>query len=88
MTAEKCGCIRSPGVIAALFATLAAVVLIAQDACLDAGGRLSDSAWTCETAGATVSLWTLSSPLLMAVTALAIGIPTYLAVNALVRRLF
>jgi hypothetical protein len=86
---KPCGCIRSPGVIAALFATLAAIAFIAQDACLDAGGRLSDSAWTCETAaGATVSLWTLSSPTLMALAALVVGVPTYLAVNALVRRLF
>ena len=84
---EPCGCIRSPGAITALFATLAAIAFIAQDACLDVGGRVNE--WTCETAaGTAVSLWSLPSPFLMGAAALALGAPTYFAVNALVRRLY
>lgn len=85
--ATACRCSRSLGAISALFASMAVAVYLAQDACLDAGGRLSESAWTCDTAtGATVSLWTMASPVALAVIAVAVGVPVYWAVNAIANR--
>lgn len=82
-----CGCNRSVAVVAGLFAGLAACVFLAGDACLDRGGRVSDTAWLCELAGgASASLWSLVSPAVAVVVILAVGIPVYFAVNALGRR--
>jgi hypothetical protein len=61
---------------------------LAGQRCLDAGGRLSDTAWTCEIApGAIHSLWGLVTPGIVAA-AVAIGVPVYFAVAALGRRWF
>ncbi len=82
-----CGCNRSLAVLAGLFAGLAACVFLAGDACLDRGGRVSDSAWVCELgSGASASLWSLVPPAVVAVVILAVGIPMYFAVNAIGRR--
>lgn len=79
----RCRCNRSLGVITGLFASLAVLALIAQDECLDGGGRVSDVAWVCEmAAGSTVSLWTLVSPTMLAGVALGVGIPAYFLANA------
>jgi hypothetical protein len=82
-----CRCNRSLAVLGGLFAALAACALLAEDACRDRGGRVSDAAWACEFAsGAGVSLWTLLSPSVMALAALAVGVPVALVVNALGKR--
>lgn len=83
-----CHCSRAPGAISAIFASLAVLALIAQDGCLEGGGRVSDVAWVCEAAsGAGVNVWSLVSPLAMGLVAVGVGIPVYLAVNLVVRRL-
>lgn len=64
------------------------MALLAEDKCLDAGGRVSDISWACEAAsGASASLWSLVNPALAATVVAVIGIPVYLAVNAAARRL-
>src|SRR5690606_1397626 len=86
--AVPCGCHRSLGVIGALFASLGALALVAQEGCHDGGGQVSDAAWVCEAAsGASVSIWSMLSPVTVAVVALAVGIPAYFGVNALGARL-
>jgi hypothetical protein len=83
-----CRCNRSLGTISAIFASLAVLALIAQDGCLDGGGRVSDVAWVCELAsGANANIWTFVSPLAIGFVALGVGVPVYLGVNALGRRL-
>lgn len=85
---KACPCNRAPAVVSAIFACLAVLALIAQDRCLDGGGRVSDVAWVCEAAsGVGVNIWSLVSPLAMGLVALGIGIPVYFGVNAIVRRL-
>lgn len=82
----KCGCNHSLAVICGIFAGIAAALFLAGDRCLDAGGRLSDTAWTCEAAsGAINSLWSLITPGIVAV-AVVVGIPVYFAVSLLGRR--
>jgi len=82
-----CRCGQSLAVICAIFASLAAAVLLAEDRCLDGGGRVSDAAWMCELGpGAFQSLWTQVSPVSVALVVLAVGVPTYLVVAALARR--
>jgi hypothetical protein len=65
---------------------MAVAALLAQDRCLDSGGRLSDAAWVCESAAGTVTLWSLVSPAAIGVVALAVGVPVYLAVSGLGNR--
>jgi hypothetical protein len=66
---------------------LAVAALLAQDRCLDSGGRLSDVAWICEGASGTViALWSLISPVAIGLIALAVGLPVYLGVNAIGNR--
>jgi len=49
---------------------------------------VSDAAWACELAsGASASLWSLVSPGMAVLVVLAVGVPVYLAANALGRRL-
>lgn len=85
-TGTKCGCNHSLAVICSIFAGAAVALFLAGDRCLDSGGRLSDTAWTCEIAsGAISSLWGLITPGIIAA-AVFIGIPVYLAVTVLGRR--
>jgi len=85
-TGTKCGCNHSLAVICGVFAGAGVALLLAGDRCLDAGGRLSDTAWTCEAAsGAINSLWGLVTPGIVAI-AVLVGIPVYLAVSFLGRR--
>lgn len=85
-TEAKCGCNHSLAVICGIFAGMAVALFLAGDRCLDAGGRLSDSAWTCEAAsGAVGSLWGLMSPGIVAV-AVFVGIPVYFTVTMVGRR--
>ena len=85
--ATKCGCNHSLAVVCALFASLAVAVLLAEDRCLDGGGRVSDAAWTCEMAGGAVaSLWSLVAPQTAVLVAAAVGLPVYVAVVAIGRR--
>jgi hypothetical protein len=84
---SPCHCNRSLAVLGGLFATLAACVLVAEGACRDGGGRVSDAAWACELAsGASASLWSFVSPGTMALAALVVGVPVALVVNAAGRR--
>lgn len=81
---KSCACHHSLAVVCALFATLAAAAWLAQDACLDRGGRLGEVAWSCEAStGALTSLWLFVTPG-MAALALLVGIPVYLAVRRIV----
>ena len=85
-TGTKCGCNHSLAVICGIFAGVAVALFLAGDRCLDAGGRLSDAAWTCEVAsGAIRSLWGLVTPGIIAA-AVVIGVPVYFVVAALGRR--
>ena len=87
MSLTPCGCNRSVAILGGLFAGLAACLVLAQDRCLDAGGRVSDAAWACELAsGASASLWSLVSPGVAVLVVLAVGVPAYLAANAIGRR--
>ena len=82
----RCGCNHSLGVICGIFAGVAVVLFFAEDRCLDAGGQLSDAAWTCEVAsGAISSLWALVTPGISAL-ACMVGVPVYFAVTVLGRR--
>lgn len=82
-----CRCNRSLAVLCALFAGIAVATLIAEDRCLDAGGRLSDSAWICETAsGTTASLWTLLNPTTIGLVVAAVGVPVFWVINAIGER--
>jgi len=85
-TGTKCGCNHSLAVICGIFAGVAVALFLAGDRCLDAGGRLSDTAWTCEVAsGAISSLWGLVTPGITAV-AVLVGILVYFAVTVIGRR--
>lgn len=85
-TSAKCGCNHSLGVTCGIFAGIAVALFLAEDRCLDTGGRLSDTAWTCEVAsGAISSLWGLVTPGIIAV-AVFVGIPVYFAVTVVGRR--
>ncbi len=82
----KCGCNYSLAVICAVFSAIAVALVLAQDRCLDAGGRLSDTAWTCQAASGAVSLlWGLITPGIVAVAAL-IGAAVYFGVAFAGRR--
>ena len=87
-SATVCHCNRSLGVISAIFASLAVLALIAEDGCLDGGGRVSDVAWVCEVAsGASLNIWSLISPFTIGLVALGIGVPVYFGANAIGGRL-
>lgn len=81
----QCGCNRSLAVVCGVFSALGVTLLLAGNRCLDAGGRLGDSAWTCEVAsGAVNSLWGLVTPGISAMAVLA-GIAAYFVVSVLGR---
>ena len=85
-TGAKCACNHSLAVFCGVFAGAAVALFLAGDRCLGAGGRLSDTAWTCEVAsGAISSLWGLVAPGIVVI-AVLVGIPVYLAVSFLGRR--
>lgn len=82
-----CACNRALAALCGLFASLAACILLAEYACRDAGGRVSEAAWACATAtGSSVPLWSTVPAAWLAVAALGIGIPVALAAGALGRR--
>jgi hypothetical protein len=85
-TGTKCGCNHSLAVICGFFASIAVALFLAEDRCLDSGGKVSDAAWICEGAsGAVSSLWGLVTPGILAV-AVFVGIPVYFVVAVLGRR--
>ena len=85
-TGTKCGCNHSLALICGAFASMAVALFLAEDRCLEGGGRLSDAAWSCRDAsGAVGSLWGLVTPGTAAV-AVVVGIAVYLAASALGRR--
>jgi hypothetical protein len=87
LSLSPCGCNRSLAVLGGLFSGLAACAFLAEDACLDQGGAVSDAAWLCElSSGASVSLWSLLSPAGTALAIVAVGLPVYFLVNAIGRR--
>lgn len=87
MILTPCRCNRSLAVLGGLFAALAACAFLAEDACLDLGGRVSDASWACELAsGGAVSLWSLLSPSAVALGALAVGVPVAFVGNAIGKR--
>lgn len=82
----KCGCNHSLAVICGTFAGIAVGLFLAEDVCLDRGGRVSDTAWSCEgVSGAAGSLWGLVTPGIVAAMVL-LGVLVYFAVVALGRR--
>ena len=82
----KCGCNHSLAVICGAFAGMAVGLFLAEDVCLDRGGRVSDSAWSCEgLSGAASSLWGLVTPGIVAAMVVA-GVLVYFAVAAAGRR--
>jgi hypothetical protein len=85
-TGTRCGCNHSLAVICGVFAGIAVALLLAEQRCLDSGGRVSDAAWLCEAAsGGVGSLWGLVTPGIVAL-AVLVGIPVYFAASALGRR--
>lgn len=83
----KCGCNHSLAVVCAVFAGAAVALFLAEDRCLDNGGRLSDVAWSCELAtGGIASLWSLITPGNVVAVVAVVAIPVYLAVSAIGRR--
>jgi hypothetical protein len=85
--AIRCGCQRSLAVICAAFASAAAIAFFAEDRCLDVGGRLSDSAWSCESAAGVIdSLWSLVTPQMFLLAAAIAGVPVYFIVRAIAVR--
>jgi len=84
-TGIKCGCNHSLAVICGVFAGMAVTLFLAGERCLEAGGRLSDTAWTCEVAGTVSSLWGLVTPGIVAA-AVFVGVLVYFAVTVLGRR--
>ena len=85
-TGTKCGCNHSLAVICGVFAGMAVALLVAENLCLESGGRVSDTAWSCQAAsGATGSLWSVVTPGIAAV-ALLVGVAVYFAVSVLGRR--
>lgn len=76
--------------LSGLFSTLGALLWLAGDACLDRGGRTSDTAWVCEYAPdagrEAESLWAYVSGPQVALAALAVGLPVFLLVRRLGRR--
>lgn len=82
---NTCGCNRSLAVICGAFAGIAVALILAERNCLDRGGRVSDTAWSCEgTPGAVTSLWGLVTPEIVAVM-VAVGVLVYFAVARLSR---
>jgi hypothetical protein len=85
-TGTKCGCNHSLAVICGFFTSMAVALFLAEDRCLDSGGKVSDAAWTCESASGAVSLlWGLVTPGILAV-AVFVGILVYIAAAILGRR--
>jgi hypothetical protein len=84
-TGAKCGCNHSLAVFCGVFAGGAIALFFAGRGCVSGGGRLSDTAWTCEVGGATSSLWALVTPGI-AVAALLVAVVVYFAVAAAGRR--
>ena len=85
-TGTKCGCNHSLAVICGVFAGIAVALFLAGNHCLDSGGRLSDTAWTCQVeSGAISSLWQFVTPGIIAM-AVLVGIPVYFAVTVFGRR--
>jgi hypothetical protein len=82
----KCGCNHSLAVICGTFASIAVALFLAEGNCLDRGGRVSDTAWSCEgAAGAVTSLWGLVTPGIVALM-VPVGVLVYFAVALLGRR--
>jgi hypothetical protein len=85
-TGARCGCNHSLAAICGVFAGIAVSLFLAESRCLDSGGRVSDTAWSCAAAsGAVGPVWDLVTPGIAAVAVLA-GIAVYLAASALGRR--
>jgi len=86
-TETKCSCNHSLAVICGIFASIAVVLFLAEDRCLDSGGRVADAAWLCEPAsGAVSSLWAFVTPGVLALVVVFVGIPVYFAVTVFGRR--
>lgn len=82
-----CTCNRALAVLCGFFASLAACIVLAESACREAGGRVSETAWACATAsGSIVPLWSTVSTGSLALAALAVGVPVFLVAGALGRR--
>jgi hypothetical protein len=83
-------CVPALAWLGGLFATLGALLWLGADACLDRGGRNSDSAWVCEYAQVAgrepESLWSyVTWPQVVAAT-LMVGVPIVLLVRRIGRR--
>lgn len=83
---SSCACSRSLAVICAVAAAGAFAALFAHGACRELGGRLSEAAWVCETAGSAIPFWSLVSVQGALLSLILAGVPVYLAVMAIGRR--
>ena len=73
----------------AAFATNAIVEFFAVDSCLDRGGRVADSGWSCEVASGAIEPLLLYLPAWSIATIIVVvGIPTFLVVAPIFERLF
>lgn len=80
-------CIPALAWLGALFSTLGALLWTASDACVDRGGRSSDSAWVCEFPGREAeSLWSYVGWFEAGLATLLVGLPVLLLVRRLGRR--
>ncbi len=85
-TGAKCGCNHSLAVICGVFAGIAVALVLAEGRCLESGGRVSDTAWSCQAAsGAVGSLWGFVTPGIAAL-AVLVGLAVYFAVSVIGRR--
>lgn len=81
-----CACGHSLALICGIAAAGSMAALLAQDRCLDLGGRLSDAAWICEAGSRAIPFWSLVSAQSGVLALLLVGVPVYFAVRAIGRR--
>ena len=80
-------CIPMLAWLAALFSTLGVLLWRASAACLERGGKTSDTAWVCEFAGREAeSLWATVGWTEGTLATLLVGLPVFLLVRRLGRR--
>ena len=80
-------CVPMLAWLAALFSTLGVLLWRASTACLERGGKTSDTAWVCELTGREAeSLWSYVGWMETTLAVLIVGLPVFLLVRRLGRR--
>lgn len=75
--------------LVAAFTTIAIVEFFAVDSCLDRGGRVADSGWSCEVASGAIEPLLLYLPVWSIATIIVVvGISTFLVIASIFERLF